>query len=179
MIRIALVVLSLASSEVASTSARRPAAPGERPARKVAPVQIRCDDMVVQNREALARCEGHVVAVRQNVTVTSERAVARYDEGGQITQLTCLGHVHVVQKLAPPGQPPSQRTADGDRAVYREQDRTLTLTGHALLQQPNDRLAGEPIVFYLDEDRVTAKGARLLGKPEDAMAKEGQGKSHE
>ncbi|MHB8420196.1 MAG: LptA/OstA family protein [Myxococcales bacterium] len=146
------------------------AAAGPSPARKKdVPVRVRCDDMVVENREALARCEGHVVAVRQNVVVTSDRAVARYDEGGQITVLTCLGHVHVVQKLTPPGQPPSQRTADGDQAVYREAARTLVLTGHAVLQQPNDRLVGEPIVFYVDEDRVSARSAKLVGKPQDAM----------
>ncbi|HUB09292.1 MAG TPA: LptA/OstA family protein [Myxococcales bacterium] len=152
------------------------AAAATAPPRRDVPVQVRCDDMVVENREALARCEGHVTAVRQNVVVTSERAVARYDDGGRITELTCLGHVHVIQKLAPPGKAALQRTADGDRAVYREASRTLTLTGHAQLQQPNDRLVGEPIVFYLDEDRVTAKGAKLVGKPQDAQQ---DGKAHE
>ncbi len=149
-----------------------------RPTRPEIPVQVRCDDMVVEDRHALARCTGHVVAIRQNVTLTCDRAVASYDGSGRVRNLTCLGRVHVVQRIAvaksPPAPsqaaaPPSERIADGDKGVYREESRTLTLTGHATLVQGADRLAGEPIVFYVDEDRVVAEGAKLVGRAEDAV----------
>jgi lipopolysaccharide transport protein LptA len=137
-------------------------------------VQVRCDDMVVENRQALARCEGHVVAIRQNVTVTCNRAVAHYDEAGRVKELTCLGNVHVVKKPLPPapgapapGSPPPPTLADGDKGVYLETARTLTLTGHASVEQGADRLAGEPIVFYVDEDRVISKKAMLAGRVQD------------
>ncbi len=139
------------------------------------PVQVRCDDMVVENRQSIARCVGHVIAVRQNVTVTCDRAVAHYDEAGRVSELTCLGHVHVVERPTQPiaaAAPPTPKTADGDKGVYLEGVRSLTLTGHATLQQGEDRLAGEPIVFYVDEDRVLAKGARLKGQVQDAMPKD-------
>jgi lipopolysaccharide transport protein LptA len=173
-------LLSLGLSALAATPAEKP----PKAARPDIPVQVRCDDMVVENKQSLARCEGHVIAVRQDVTVTSDRAVAHYDEAGRVTELTCLGHVHVVQKAAvrsqnvapkagatpAPVAPP--KIADGDRGVYLEGARTLTLTGHATLVQGDDRLAGEPIIFYVDEDRVVAKGARLKGKVQDAVAKD-------
>jgi lipopolysaccharide transport protein LptA len=137
--------------------------------------------MVVENRQSVAHCEGHVVAVRQNVTVNSDHAVAHYDDAGRVTELTCLGHVHVVQRpLAraegASSQPVAPKTADGDKGVYVEGARTLTLTGHATLQQGEDRLAGEPIVFYVDEDRVVAKDAHLKGRVQDAVPK-GQAES--
>jgi lipopolysaccharide transport protein LptA len=149
-------------------------------ARPDVPVQVRCDDMVVENRQSVAHCEGHVVAVRQDVTVNCDHAVAHYDEAGRVTELTCLGRVHVVQRpkaagvaaAAPDARPAAPKTADGDKGVYLEGARTLTLTGHATLQQGEDRLAGEPIVFYVDEDRVVAKGARLVGRVQDAAPKD-------
>lgn len=163
------------------------AAVGAKPAAKASrpdvPVQVRCDDMVIENRHSVAHCEGNVVAVRQNVTVNCDHAVAQYDEAARVTELTCLGRVHVVQRPAPraAGAPPgpiAPKTADGDKGVYLESDRTLTLTGHATLQQGEDRLIGEPIVFYVDEDRVKARAARLAGQVQDAIKKDAEPARH-
>ncbi len=171
---IAARLLSLGLTALGATAASKPA-PGL--ARPDVPVQVRCDDMVVENRQSVAHCEGHVVAVRQDVTVKCDHAVAHYDEAGRVTELTCLGRVHVLQRPGPKATgaataPPAPKTADGDKGVYLEGARTLTLTGHATLQQGEDRLAGEPIVFYVDEDRVVAKGARLVGRVQDAVPKD-------
>lgn len=143
------------------------------PKRPDVPVKVRCDDMVVEDRRSLARCEGHVRAVRRDVTLTCDHAVAHYGTGGKVTLLTCLGHVHVVQQ-APPGRPgalaPRDRIADGEKGVYDERARTLSLTGDARLVQGEDLLRGEPIVFHVDEDRVEARHASLRGQVQDALA---------
>jgi lipopolysaccharide transport protein LptA len=167
-----LLWLSLLLPGLSALGRKSPTETAGKPARPDVPVQVRCDDMVVENRQSLARCEGHVVAVRQNVTVTCDRAVAHYDEAGRVTDLTCNGHVHVVQKplqVADGAAPKAPNTADGDKGVYLEGARTLTLTGHATLEQGEDRLHGEPIVFFVDEDRVVAKDARMAGRLQDAQ----------
>lgn len=142
------------------------------------PVQVHCDDMVVEDRRSIARCEGRVVAVRRDVTLRCDHAIAHYDSGGQITELTCRGHVHVVQKGPParPGaEPAKDRVADGDKGVYDERARTLVLTGDARLQQGNDLLRGEPIVFFVDLDRVEARHAHLRGRARDALGAKADG----
>ncbi len=114
--------------------------------------------MVVQNRQQTARCRGHVHATRLLMTVTSDQGLAHYDKDGRIIDLTCTGNVRIVEK---------DRVATGDKAVYVEEKRTVDLTGHAVARQGDDVLTGEPLVFYVDEDRVVAKGASLLGKSTD------------
>ena len=62
------------------------------------------------------------------------------------------------------------RVATGERGYYDDASRTVELTGHALLLQGDDRLTGEPIVFYVDEDRVVARHAKLRGHARDLTA---------
>lgn len=123
-----------------------------------APVHVSCDDMVVKNRDQNARCEGHVKATRLTLTLTCDHSLAHYDGDGRIVDLTCNGNVKIVDQ---------QRSAAGDKAVYVEADRVVTLTGHATVKKQDDVLTGEPILFYVDEDRVVAKGANLSGKTSD------------
>jgi lipopolysaccharide export system protein LptA len=125
------------------------------------PIRVTCDDMVVQNRSQLARCQGHVKAVRLLMTITCDRALAHYDDTGAVKDLTCMDHVKVVEK---------DRVATGDHGYYDDSKRTVELTGHALLVQGDDRLTGEPILFYVDEDRVVAKHAKLRGHAKDLTA---------
>jgi lipopolysaccharide transport protein LptA len=124
-------------------------------------IRVTCDDMTVQNRAQQARCVGHVKAVRQAMTISCDRALAHYDDTGAVKDLTCLDHVRVVEK---------DRIATGDRGYYDDAARTVELTGHAILVQGDDRLTGEPIVFYVDEDRVVAKHAKLRGHARDLTA---------
>jgi lipopolysaccharide transport protein LptA len=148
----------MASSWLATLLVATSAAPdaGQKP-----PIRVTCDDMVVQNRFQQARCQGHVRAVRQAMTISCDRALAHYDDTGAVKDLTCLDHVKVVEK---------DRVATGDRGYYDDAKRTVELTGHALLIQGDDRLTGEPIVFYVDEDRVMAKHAKLRGHAKDLTA---------
>ena len=155
--RVVLAPLWLASSLAAAGAA--PDAGGPKPPNP--PIRVTCDDMVVQNRSQQARCVGHVKAVRQLMTISCDRALAHYDDTGAVKDLTCLDHVKVVEK---------DRVATGDRGYYDDASRTVELTGHALLLQGDDRLAGEPIVFYVDEDRVVAKHAKLRGHAKDLTA---------
>jgi lipopolysaccharide export system protein LptA len=92
------------------------------------------------------------------MTLTSNQGLAHYDKDGHIIDLTCTGNVKMTEK---------DRVATGDKAVYVEESRTVELTGHAVARQGDDVLRGEPLVFYVDEDRVVAKGASLLGKSMD------------
>ena len=121
-------------------------------------MRITCDDMVVQNRRQTARCQGHVHATRLLMTLTSDQGVAHYDKDGHIVDLVCTGNVRMTDR---------DRVATGDKAVYVEAMRTVELTGHAVAKQGADVLTGEPLIFYVDEDRVVAKGASLLGKSSD------------
>ena len=151
----AMAALGLALMGAVPAGSKQPA---HRPSSEEAPVKITCDDMVVQNRRQTARCQGHVHATRLQLTLTSDRGVAQYDKDGHIIDLVCTGNVRMTEK---------DRVATGDKAVYVEELRTIELTGHAVARQGEDVLTGEPLVFYVDEDRVVAKGASLLGKSAD------------
>ena len=167
----ATVVTRGAIEPARAARARRGARPGRGPVRRGRPrtrrrVRITCDDMVVQNRVQIARCEGHVKATRLTMLLTCDRSLAHYDQEGHIVDLTCFDHVKVID---------GDRVATGDKGVYVEEQRTVELTGHAVVKQKEDVLQGEPIVLYVDEDRVVAKGARLLGTAADLPGKSDAG----
>jgi lipopolysaccharide export system protein LptA len=92
--------------------------------------------------------------------LTCDSAEAVYDEDGRLSEFICIGRVVALQR---------GRRATGDRGVYSEQKRTLEMTGHAVLERGEDRLRGEPVVFFVDEDRVVAHQAILRGKPNDLV----------
>jgi lipopolysaccharide transport protein LptA len=132
----------------------------------VSKVDIRCDDMVVDNRNNSAHCRGHVKADRRDTHLTCDQAEAVYDEDGKLSEFICIGHVVAIQR---------GRRATGDRGVYSEKKRTLEMTGHAVLERGEDRLRGEPVIFYVDEDRVVAHGAALRGKATDLVVEHPDG----
>jgi len=146
---------------VASTSSRHPDAGP--PASKV---DIRCDDMAIDHGNSRFHCRGHVRADRKDTHVTCDSAEALYDEDGKLIEFICIGRVVAIQR---------GRRATGDRGVYSESKRTLVMTGHAVLERGEDRLRGEPVIFYVDEDRVVAHQAALHGKATDLVSERPDG----
>lgn len=153
-----------AASFLLFLSAMQPAGAGESPAsakkdekksssfefNKKDPIYITADWMEVDQKKNSITYKGRVVAIQNDMTMRSERLTAYYDPGmKQMKQIVAEGKVNAVQ---------GNRVATGDKAVFDDQAKTVTLTGSPVMRQGNSQVRGAKIVYFIEEDKSTAEG---------------------
>ena len=117
---------------------------------KKEPIYITSDWMEVDQKKNTITYKGRVVTIQSEMTMRSDRLTAVYDpEMKQITQIIAEGKVNAVQ---------GNRMATGDRAIFDEKAKTVTLTGNPVMRQGNSQVTGSRIIYYIDQDRAVAEG---------------------
>ncbi len=114
------------------------------------PIYISADWMEVDQKQNTITYKGRVVAVQADMTMRSETLRAYYDvELKQMKQIVADGKVNVVQ---------GTRVATGDRAVFDDKAKTVTLTGSPVMRQGNNQVSGSKVVYYIEQDKAIAEG---------------------
>jgi lipopolysaccharide export system protein LptA len=140
---------------------------------KKEPIYITSDWMEVDQKKNTITYKGRVVTIQSEMTMRSERLTAVYDpEMKQIRQIIAEGKVNAVQ---------GNRLATGDRAIFDEKAKTVTLTGNPVMRQGNSQVTGSRIIYYIEQDRAVAEGkdsvrVQVTIFPEE-LQKEGSSKS--
>ena len=97
---------------------------------------------------------GDVVARQGDMTLHAERLEVYFtaaDSGGQqVARLEASGAVQVEQ---------GQRRATAERASYLRREGTLTLFDNAEVIQDGNRVAGDEIVLFIEENRSLVKSS--------------------
>lgn len=114
-------------------------------AKHASPVTIQSDQLDVWHAKHEALFVGHVHLTRGDFELFCDRMQVRYADKGGIQRAVATGHVRMRQ---------GNKSGRADRAELDNQAHTLTLTGHAVMEQPGGRLEGETIVHHL-QDRTT------------------------
>jgi lipopolysaccharide export system protein LptA len=84
------------------------------------------------------------------MTMRSETLTAYYDpEMKQMKQIVAEGKVNATQ---------GNRVATGNKAVFDDQNKTVTLTGSPVMRQGNSQVSGAKVVYYVDKDKAIAEG---------------------
>jgi len=124
-------------------------------ASKGEPLHIQADALEFDYEAKQAVYRGAVVVTQGDTVIKCDRLTVAYDESGegqrQLKEVVAVGGVAVRQ---------GAREAQGDRAVFNEQERTVTLTGNAVLREGRNRIEGETVVVYLNEGRSRVDGGR-------------------
>lgn len=116
------------------------------------PIEITSARLEVWQDERKSVFTGDVVAKQGDMTLQADSLTVLFAaQQNQIEQLNAVGRVRMHQL---------ERTATADRAVYRRQAGTLVLTGDALIEQDGNRIAGEEITLYVEENRSLVKGSQ-------------------
>ena len=117
---------------------------------KKEPIYITSDWMEVDQKKNTITYKGRVVTIKSEMTMRSETLTAVYDpEMKQIKQIIADGKVNAVQ---------GNRMATGDKAIFDDQAKTVTLTGNPVMRQGNSQITGSRIIYYIDQDRAVAEG---------------------
>lgn len=113
------------------------------------PIYITSDWLEVDQKKNTITYKGRVVTVQADMTLRSDVLTAFYDEGmKQMQQLVAEGKVNATQ---------GTRVATGDKAVFDDKAKTVTLTGNPVMRQGNSQVSGTKIVYFIEQDRAVTE----------------------
>ena len=114
------------------------------------PIYITADWMEVDQKKSSITYKGHVVTIQNDMTMRSETLTAYYDpEMKQMSQIVAEGKVNATQ---------GARMATGDKAVFDDKAKTVTLTGSPVMRQGNSQVSGVKVVYFIEQDKAIAEG---------------------
>ena len=167
--RIAAVVLTVVVTAGPAAAADQEGAGGTRP--EPAPVRISADEAEYFNTTGLVVFTGKVVAVQGDATLTAERMEVAFTQqeqqeqvdaglagataGRRIATITATRSVSFRQ-VDP--ETKKERYATGEKAVYDEASRTVTMTGNPRLWEGKNVIVGDEMIFQMEDKRVRVKG---------------------
>ncbi len=114
------------------------------------PIYITADWMEVDQKQNTITYKGRVVTIQNDMTMRSDTLTAYYDpEMKQMKQIVAEGKVNATQ---------GNRVATGNKAVFDDQAKTVTLTGSPVMRQGNSQVSGVKVVYYMEQDKAIAEG---------------------
>ncbi len=101
----------------------------------------------------VARFTGGVTATRADVTLTCQTLTVSFASADRVRQATCEGAVTVTQ---------GARRAEGSRAELDADSGEIVLTGEPVISEGSNRMRGERITLWLDDERVRCEQCSLI-----------------
>lgn len=110
------------------------------------PIYITADWMEVDQTKNTITYKGRVVTVQTDMTMRSETLTAYIDpETKKMKQIIAEGKVNATQ---------GDRIATGDKAVFDDAAKTVTLTGNPMMRQGNSQVTGAKIIYFTEQDKA-------------------------
>lgn len=114
------------------------------------PIYITADWMEVDQTKNTIVYKGRVVTVQTDMTMRSEILTAYIDpETKKMKQIIAEGKVNATQ---------GNRVATGEKAVFDDTAKTVTLTGSPVMRQGNSQVSGVKIIYYTEQDKSVTEG---------------------
>lgn len=114
------------------------------------PIYVTSDWMEVDQKKNTITYKGRVVTVQADMTMRSETLVAYYEpEMKKMSQIVAEGKVNATQ---------GDRVATGEKAVFDDKAKTVTLTGNPVMRQGNSQVTGIRVIYFVEQDRAVAEG---------------------
>jgi lipopolysaccharide export system protein LptA len=114
------------------------------------PIFITADWMEVDQKQNTITYKGRVVTVQAEMTMRSETLTAYFDpQMKQMKEIVAQGKVNATQ---------GNRMATGEKAVFDDKAKTVTLTGSPVMRQGNNQVSGVKVVYFIEQDKAIAEG---------------------
>lgn len=117
------------------------------------PLQISAPTSDWDLRNRVAIFTGDVVVTRADVTLRTERLTVRFASREKLERAVAEGKVVVTQ---------GERVATAGKAELVAATGEIVLTGAPIITEGPNRMAGDRITLWLDDERVRCEGCRLL-----------------
>ncbi len=113
------------------------------------PIYITADWMEVDQTKNTITYKGRVVTIQGDMTMRSETLTGYIDpETKKMKQIIAEGKVNATQ---------GDRIATGEKAVFDDAAKTVTLTGSPMMRQGNSQVTGAKIVYFTEQDKATVE----------------------
>lgn len=123
------------------------------------PVTISAEHLEVFKKESRALYKGHVKAVRDTMTLTSDELEAFFTPGGEVQRVIARGNVYAID---------GDREAWGDEATFENDTGVLTVRGKPHGKQGPREIDGELVTFTTGLDKLVVQKAHTRVKePKD------------
>ena len=114
------------------------------------PIYITSDWMEFDQNKSTITYKGRVVTVQGDMTIRSEILTADYTpDMKQIKQIVAEGKVNATQ---------GDRVDTGDKVVFDDTAKTVTLTGSPIMRQGNNQISGSRVIYFVEKDRAVVEG---------------------
>jgi len=138
------------AAAAANDEAQRKSGAGGFELNKKEPIYITSDWMEVDQKKNTITYKGRVVMVQADMTMRSEALTAHYDpEMKRMGRIIAEGKVNATQ---------GDRVAIGEKAVFDDKAKTVTLTGNPIMRQGNNQVSGTRVIYFMEQDRAVAEG---------------------
>jgi lipopolysaccharide export system protein LptA len=148
------------------------------------PIHIRSRTLEFRYNDKRITYHGDVVVTQGDVTVKSDLLTVTYEEpvtgdGAAPAKAENITSRQRLKEIVAEGNvdiTTADRRATGKKAVFNETNRTVVLSGNAVLQEGGNRVTGESVTVFLDEKRSVVEGGGgerraemllILQQPED------------
>lgn len=124
-------------------------------------IHIKSDLMEVLDQKGTVVFTGHVVATRDDMIIDADRLEVFYSKQEQhapkadqtgnkaIDRIVATGHVRITK---------GGKVATGEKAIYEKQAEKITLVGSAQVWDGPNRVKGDTITMFLNENRSVVQG---------------------
>jgi lipopolysaccharide export system protein LptA len=118
---------------------------------KSKPIDIVSDSMEGFDKEKYVVFKGNVIAKQEDLYIFADSIEAHLNEASnEIEKAYAKRNVKIVKK---------ERTATAREAVFDNTKGEIVLKGNVVVYQGQDRLAGDVVTYYVNEDRAVVEAA--------------------
>ncbi|MBI2963518.1 MAG: lipopolysaccharide transport periplasmic protein LptA [Deltaproteobacteria bacterium] len=143
---------------------------------KKEPVEITSEKLDFDYKARRVVFHGNVEVVQGQIHLRSDVLTVDYlqaGDGQQLKEVTADGHVAITQ---------GPKKATGKRAVFDQSNRTLVLSGDAVLEEGANQVNGDQIVVHPDDSRMEVLGQNrrvkvILFPGQGPLAQDGSGRT--
>ncbi len=135
---------------------RRGAAPAAAPSGaqgNQGPIEVTADELLYRETAGVLTYTGNVRVEQQARTLVCRALEVELDEDGGAERMTCTGDAKLTDTVA-------GRTIEGERAIYRLDERRIEMFGTpvAVRDRDGNRVQGKRLDYYVDDGRVEVRG---------------------
>ena len=125
------------------------------------PIHIRSHDLEFFYEEKRIQYRGNVVVTQGDMTLKSDRLTVLYEDPASAASDTAAQQrlKHIVAEGSVEITSGGRR-ATSRKAIFNQKKRTVTLRGNAVLQEGPNRVKGDIVTVFLDENRSIVKGGK-------------------
>src|SRR5262245_53100300 len=115
------------------------------------PISVRSDKLEFSYRERLLTYTGQVVVTQGDLTMHADvlKVTITDQQPPGLEEIVATGGVEITQ---------GNRSASGGKAVFDQQKRTIELSDGAVLTEGLNKISGERVIVYLDQERSVVEG---------------------